>query len=97
MRGTTSSNPVWLSGLQRRLTGATASPSVRALAATLFESKDSYMKETGVVRYWNVQKFYGFISFGDLQSAFFHGSWVQGQGVGKGDRVSFELKTGPKG
>jgi cold shock CspA family protein len=49
----------------------------------------------GFVKFFNTEKFYGFIS-NEAGDFFFHGSALVGD-VAKGDRVNFELTDGHRG
>lgn len=58
------------------------------------------MKETGVVKWFNAQKGYGFIQRSTGEDVFVHYSAIQMNGyktLDQGVTVEFELKTGPKG
>ena len=56
---------------------------------------------TGVVKWFNDQKGYGFISRDDGKDVFVHFSAIEGQGgfrtLGEGDRVEFSIEQGQKG
>ena len=54
----------------------------------------------GVVKWFNGQKGYGFITKDDGQDVFVHYSAINGQGfrsLQEGQRVEFEITEGPKG
>ena len=54
----------------------------------------------GVVKWFNSQKGYGFITQDDGQDVFVHYSAIQGDGfktLDQGQRVTFDVTEGPKG
>ncbi|MGH9430502.1 MAG: cold-shock protein [Terriglobia bacterium] len=58
------------------------------------------MKEQGTVKWFNAAKGYGFIKRDSGEDVFVHFSSIAGDGyrsLEEGARVSFEVKTGPKG
>ncbi len=58
------------------------------------------MKEQGTVKWFNAAKGYGFIQRESGEDVFVHFSSIVGNGyrsLGEGARVSFVVKTGPKG
>jgi CspA family cold shock protein len=58
------------------------------------------MKEQGTVKWFNSAKGYGFIQRESGEDVFVHFSAIVGNGyksLEEGARVSFEVKTGPKG
>ena len=58
------------------------------------------MKEQGTVKWFNASKGYGFIRREGGEDVFVHFSAIQGDGyrsLEEGERVSFEVRTGPKG
>jgi CspA family cold shock protein len=58
------------------------------------------MKEQGTVKWFNAAKGYGFIRRESGEDVFVHFSAIVGNGyrtLEEGARVSFEVKTGPKG
>ena len=58
------------------------------------------MKEQGKVKWFNAAKGYGFIQRESGEDVFVHFSSIVGNGyrtLEEGARVSFEVKTGPKG
>jgi len=58
------------------------------------------MKEQGTVKWFNSAKGYGFIQRESGEDVFVHFSSIVGNGyrsLEEGARVSFEVKTGPKG
>ena len=58
------------------------------------------MKETGVVKWFNAAKGYGFIQRESGEDVFVHHSAIQMNGyrtLDEGARVYFALKQGPKG
>jgi CspA family cold shock protein len=58
------------------------------------------MKEQGTVKWFNSAKGYGFIQRESGEDVFVHFSAIVGNGyksLEEGAKVSFEVKTGPKG
>ena len=58
------------------------------------------MKETGVVKWFNGAKGYGFIQRSTGEDVFVHFSAIQADGyrsLNEGEAVEFELQQGPKG
>jgi CspA family cold shock protein len=58
------------------------------------------MKENGTVKWFNAAKGYGFIQRESGEDVFVHFSSIVGNGyrsLEEGARVTFEVKTGPKG
>jgi CspA family cold shock protein len=58
------------------------------------------MKETGVVKWFNAAKGYGFIQRDSGEDVFVHFSAIQTNGyrtLNEGARVQFAVKQGPKG
>jgi CspA family cold shock protein len=58
------------------------------------------MPETGVVKWFNNDKGYGFIKRNTGEDVFVHHSSIQASGyrtLNEGERVEFEVKQGPKG
>jgi CspA family cold shock protein len=58
------------------------------------------MKEQGTVKWFNAAKGYGFIQRESGEDVFVHFSSIAGNGyrsLEEGAKVSFEVKTGPKG
>ena len=54
----------------------------------------------GTVKWFNLQKGYGFIEQEDGKDVFVHHSAIQGEGfksLAEGDRVSFDVAQGAKG
>jgi len=54
----------------------------------------------GTVKWFNAAKGFGFILCEDGQDIFVHFSSIQGEGyknLEEGDKVTFEITTGPKG
>ncbi len=57
-------------------------------------------RETGVVKWFNETKGYGFISREGADDVFVHYSAIQGSGfrtLNEGQRVEFTVERGPKG
>lgn len=57
-------------------------------------------KETGNVKWFNAAKGFGFIRRENGEDVFVHFSAIQSSGyrsLNEGDRVTFEVKRGPKG
>lgn len=58
------------------------------------------MPETGVVKWFNNDKGYGFIKRSTGEDVFVHHSSIQASGyrtLSEGEEVEFEVKQGPKG
>ncbi|HYC60270.1 MAG TPA: cold shock domain-containing protein [Thermoanaerobaculia bacterium] len=58
------------------------------------------MPETGVVKWFNNDKGYGFIKRNTGEDVFCHHSAIQASGyrtLNEGERVEFDVKQGPKG
>ena len=58
------------------------------------------MRETGVVKWFNAAKGYGFIQRENGEDVFVHFSAIQTKGyrsLDEGSRVQFAVKQGPKG
>lgn len=58
------------------------------------------MKETGTVKWFNASKGFGFIARESGEDVFVHFSAIESSGyrtLDEGARVSFVVKTGPKG
>ncbi len=58
------------------------------------------MKETGIVKWFNGAKGYGFIQRSTGEDVFVHFSAIQADGyrsLNEGEAVEFELQQGPKG
>ena len=58
------------------------------------------MKETGIVKWFNASKGYGFISRDNGEDIFVHFSAIEASGyrsLEEGSRVSFLVAKGPKG
>ena len=54
----------------------------------------------GIVKWFNDQKGYGFITPENGKDVFVHHSAIQGDGyksLGEGQKVEFDITTGPKG
>ena len=55
---------------------------------------------TGIVKWFDSKKGYGFISVAGREDVFVHFSAIQGEGyktLDEGQAVDFEIKNGPKG
>jgi len=66
----------------------------------VFERKRDSMKETGTVKWFNASKGFGFIARENGEDVFVHFSAIEANGyrtLDEGARVSFVVKTGPKG
>ena len=64
------------------------------------ESGEMYVKEKGVVKWFNAAKGYGFIQRSTGDDVFVHFSAIQSNGyrsLDEGCQVEFEVKQGPKG
>jgi CspA family cold shock protein len=64
------------------------------------ELGDGYVKEKGVVKWFNAAKGYGFIQRQSGDDVFVHFSAIQAGGyrsLDEGAEVEFEVKQGPKG
>ena len=58
------------------------------------------MREQGIVKWFNDQKGYGFISRNSGDDVFVHHSAIQGNGyksLEDGDSIEFDVTSGPKG
>lgn len=58
------------------------------------------MSEEGTVKWFNDKKGYGFIQRDSGEDVFVHYASIQGEGfrtLAEGDRVAFEVASGPKG
>lgn len=58
------------------------------------------MEQTGVVKWWNEKKGYGFITRDEGLDVFAHYSDIDAKGyrsLSEGQRVSFVIEEGPKG
>jgi cold shock protein len=63
-------------------------------------SGDGYVKEKGIVKWFNAAKGYGFIQRSSGDDVFVHFSAIQSNGyrsLDEGSEVEFEVKQGPKG
>ena len=61
------------------------------------KSGDSKFTKTGVVKFFNTEKGYGFITDAETSESYFvHADSLSGP-IKEGDRVSFEIGKGPKG
>jgi cold shock protein len=64
------------------------------------ESGEQYVKEKGIVKWFNAAKGYGFIQRQSGDDVFVHFSAIQSNGyrsLDEGAEVEFEVKQGPKG
>jgi cold shock protein len=64
------------------------------------KSGDQYVKEKGIVKWFNAAKGYGFIQRSSGDDVFVHFSAIQSNGyrsLDEGAEVEFEVKQGPKG
>ncbi|MBM3789373.1 MAG: cold-shock protein [Acidobacteria bacterium] len=58
------------------------------------------MREQGIVKWFNSEKGYGFISRDSGDDVFVHHSAIEGTGyksLQEGDRIEFDVAQGPKG
>ncbi len=58
------------------------------------------MREQGVVKWFNNEKGYGFVSRDSGGDVFVHQSAIQADGfrsLAEGDKIEFEVERGPKG
>lgn len=58
------------------------------------------MREQGIVKWFNSEKGYGFISRNSGDDVFVHHSAIQGEGfksLNEGDSIEFDVTSGPKG
>ena len=76
-------------------------PDVRTLIARKRpEKRESNMKETGTVKWFNAGKGFGFIQRENGEDVFVHFSAIEASGyrtLDEGARVTFVVKRGPKG
>jgi len=73
---------------------------VRATGVRIAFSRKFWMKEKGVVKWFNAAKGYGFIQRETGEDVFVHFSAIQTGGyrtLDEGTQVSFVVKKGPKG
>ena len=72
-----------------------------AIGAQFTHQKDlSYRKDTGVVKWFNAAKGFGFIQRENGEDVFVHFTAIQNSGyrsLNEGAKVSFLVKQGPKG
>ncbi len=50
----------------------------------------------GIVKFYNLEKAYGFLSYGDNKECFVHVSGCLEE-IAKGDKVSFDITVGKRG
>ena len=58
------------------------------------------MREQGIVKWFNNEKGYGFVSRDSGGDVFVHQSAIQAEGfrsLAEGDKIEFEVEHGPKG
>ncbi len=58
------------------------------------------MREQGIVKWFNNEKGYGFVSRDSGGDIFVHQSAIQAEGfrsLNEGDKIEFEVERGPKG
>ncbi len=58
------------------------------------------MREQGIVKWFNNEKGYGFVSRDSGGDVFVHQSAIQAEGfrsLNEGDKIEFEVERGPKG
>jgi len=66
----------------------------------IVKEKETAIMETGIVKWFNDSKGYGFIEREDGPDVFVHHSGINAAGfksLNEGDRVSFEIEDGQKG
>ncbi len=64
------------------------------------DQEKKYVKEKGIVKWFNAAKGYGFIARSNGEDVFVHFSAIQANGyrsLDEGSEVEFEVKQGPKG
>jgi cold shock protein len=69
-------------------------------AACFIEFKETIMKETGTVKWFNAAKGFGFLARENGEDVFVHFSAIEATGyrsLDEGARVQFVVKQGPKG
>jgi CspA family cold shock protein len=86
----------------RFYSGRRVTPAVAVFTnCRIFRIKDvQEMKEQGTVKWFNASKGYGFIQRESGEDVFVHFSAIQADGyrsLQEGERVSFEVRKGPKG
>ena len=73
---------------------------MRLLHQSSAKNQEMFMREKGVVKWFNAAKGYGFIQRSNGDDVFVHFSAIQMSGyrtLEEGSEVEFEVKRGPKG
>jgi cold shock protein len=73
---------------------------MRLLHQSRAKTQEMFMREKGIVKWFNAAKGYGFIQRSNGDDVFVHFSAIQMSGyrtLEEGSEVEFEVKRGPKG